>query len=208
MLLHVLLWIFTQANVVPIAILTLITLLAFVMRGAWREVGLWLILLCAAMALGAATKVLHYGWNVNYGFALFRGFSGHTLRAAAVFPVFAYALMAGAPRLQLFISMALACFLASLAVIAAVVYQVHTLPESLAGAALGGLAAFALCCRGGLAPLPVNARGLLIVATVALWLWIPTWRPDLEKKLLHFSLDLRSAMHSDTVGSDRIRSQE
>ncbi len=195
MLSHVLLWIFAQANVVPITILTAITLLAFAMRGAWREVVLWLILLNVAIALGAGTKVLHYGWNANYGFAMFRGFSGHTLRAAAVFPLFAYAVMAGAPRLHLFASIALASSFAALVVVAAVIYHVHTLPESLAGAALGGLSVWILCRRRVLPPLPAAARTMLVLVTIALWLWIPTWRPDLEEKLRHFSLDLRSAIH-------------
>lgn len=188
-------WIFATAAIVPIAILTLVTLLAFALRGAWRESVLWMILLGVAIALGAATKVLHYGWGVDYGLAVFRGFSGHTLRAAAVFPVFAYALMAGAPRSHLYAALALMLVLAALVVVAAVYLQVHTLPEALAGAALGAGAAFVLCRRGALAPLSISERTALVVLTAASWLWTPSWRPDMEKKLLHFSHDLRAVIH-------------
>ncbi|MES2264910.1 MAG: phosphatase PAP2 family protein [Pseudomonadota bacterium] len=57
---------------------------------SWRLTLSWCLLFGAGMALVVLTKVAFIGWGVGIAAVEFGGFSGHAMRAAAVFPVACY----------------------------------------------------------------------------------------------------------------------
>lgn len=57
----------------------------------WRTVLAWLVPLGAAVALTTASKIAFLGFGVGIARLDFTGFSGHSMFAAAVYPMLAYA---------------------------------------------------------------------------------------------------------------------
>jgi membrane-associated phospholipid phosphatase len=53
----------------------------------WRLALAWCLLLGAAFAVAAASQMAFLGWGLGVQSLQFTGFSGHAMRAAAVFPV-------------------------------------------------------------------------------------------------------------------------
>ena len=47
----------------------------------------WCLLFCAALAIAAGSQMAFIGWGLGIESLAFTGFSGHAMRAAAVFPV-------------------------------------------------------------------------------------------------------------------------
>lgn len=60
---------------------------------SWRLALIWCVLLGAAMAVTAASQMAFIGWGVGIQSLDFTGFSGHAMRAAAVFPVALFLLL-------------------------------------------------------------------------------------------------------------------
>src|SRR6476661_1782264 len=60
----------------------------------WRPVLGWLMPLAAAVALTTASKIAFLGFGLGIARLDFTGFSGHSMFAAAVYPMLAYAVSA------------------------------------------------------------------------------------------------------------------
>ena len=182
---------FAFGGVVPTGIFALFALLAFLERRAWRMAAGWPLILLLAIAIGTATKVMYYAWNIEFGFGRFHGFSGHTLRAAAVYPVFVYALLAGSSRARLFGGMVLASSIACMVVLGAAINGIHSPAEALAGAMTGAAAAVAMFSRGALPALRGSTQVLIVVCACLLWFAMPLFDYDLEQRVVDFSVKLR-----------------
>lgn len=186
--------IFTFGGVVPTGIFALFAVLAFVERRAWRAAIVWPLCLLVAVAVGAATKVVYYGWGIEYGLGVFRGFSGHTLRAAAVYPTFVYSILAGSPRYRVIGGLAFGSLIAGLVLFAAVHLRVHTLAEAVAGAITGAIAVWLACGNGGMAPLRGSTQLLIVVGALLLAIAMPPFRFDLEQVVVDFAAWLRHGL--------------
>jgi hypothetical protein len=182
---------FAFGGVVPTGIFALFAAVAFLERRAWRMAAVWPLCVLAAIAIGTATKVMYYGWGIEYGLGKFHGFSGHTLRAAAVYPVFAYALLAGSSRVRVISGMVLGSLIACMVLIGAVHNDIHTFAEALTGALTGAAAAVAICSRGPLQPLRGTTQVLIVVCACLLWFASPIFDYDLEQRVVDFSVKLR-----------------
>lgn len=142
----------------------------------WRLALKWCALFGAGMALVVATKVAFIGWGIGIYSVQFAGFSGHAMRAAAIFPVALFVLLknASAPRRRA----GVAAGAAGAALIAAsrVVVHAHPVSEALSGALLGFAVALVLFCHvRGARELTMN-RPLVALSLCAL-LFTPTLAP-------------------------------
>jgi hypothetical protein len=182
---------FAFGGVVPTGIFAFFAVVAFLERRAWRVAASWPLFLLSAIAIGTATKVMYYAWDIEFGFGKFHGFSGHTLRAAAVYPVFVYALLAGSSRFRVFGGLLLGSLIACMVAMGAVRNEVHTFAEALAGAITGAIAAIAICTRGPLQPLRGSTQILIVVCACLLWFASPLFDYDLEQRVVDFSVKLR-----------------
>jgi hypothetical protein len=182
---------FAFGGVVPTGIFAFFAAMAFLERRAWRVAASWPLVMAVAIAIGTATKVMYYAWDIEFGFGKFHGFSGHTLRAAAVYPVFAYSLFAGSSRPRMVAGLAVGSLIACMVVIGAVRNEVHTFAEALAGAITGAIAAVAICSRGPLQPLRGTTQMLIVACACLLWFATPIFDYDLEQRVVDFSVKLR-----------------
>lgn len=182
---------FGFGSVVPTGIFASFALLALLERRAWRVAASWPLCLLVAIAIGTATKVAYYGWGFEFGLEKFRGSSGHALRAAAVYPFFAYALLSGSSRQRTVTGIVVGALIACLVVIGAVRTETHTFAEAFAGALTGGLATAAICSRGPLAPLRGTTQILIVICACLLWFATPIFDFDLEQVVVDFSQGLR-----------------
>jgi membrane-associated phospholipid phosphatase len=115
--------------------------------GSWRPAMTWCLLFGTALALAAASQVAFIGWGVGVESLGFTGFSGHAIRAAAVFPVAIFLLFGRAGgRMQLGMVVAGALLAAAVAV-ARVKVGAHTPSEAVAGCLLGLVAATVFISR-------------------------------------------------------------
>lgn len=63
---------------------------------SWRLALCWCLLLCAALTVAAGSQMAFIGWGLGVQSLAFTGFSGHAMRAAAVFPVVLFGLLENA----------------------------------------------------------------------------------------------------------------
>jgi membrane-associated phospholipid phosphatase len=112
----------------------------------WRRetgrplVTLWLPLLCLATLVTTASKVAFLGWGVGIPAVNFTGISGHSMFAAAVYPLLAGAIAAPLSALGQRLSLLAAYALALLVGVSRVKVGAHSYSEVLAGLLLGGIA--------------------------------------------------------------------
>ncbi|ELX09136.1 MULTISPECIES: phosphatase PAP2 family protein [Oxalobacteraceae] len=122
----------------PIGIAIAVWLLA---GKSWRLTAAWCALFGVGMALVVATKMAFVGWGIGVESVEFAGFSGHAMRAAAVFPVaFFLAFRSSSVALRWFGVLA-GTALAVLIAISRVYVQAHSVSESVTGCLLGLLVA-------------------------------------------------------------------
>lgn len=108
---------------------------------SWHLTAAWCALFGAGMALVVATKVAFMGWGVGVEAVEFAGFSGHAMRAAAVFPVACYLLVRTRPMLWRVAATIAGVVLAVLIAISRVYVEAHSVSEAVTGCMLGLLVA-------------------------------------------------------------------
>ncbi|WP_229262659.1 phosphatase PAP2 family protein [Duganella radicis] len=109
---------------------------------SWRLTAIWLVLFGAGMALVVATKMAFVGWGVGVESIDFAGFSGHAMRAAAVFPVAGYLATRSSPWWVRQLGIAAGVLLAVLISMSRVYVRAHPSSEAVTGCLLGlGVAA-------------------------------------------------------------------
>ncbi|MYM66969.1 phosphatase PAP2 family protein [Pseudoduganella sp. FT55W] len=118
----------------PIGVAIVVWLLA---GKSWRLTAIWLGLFGAGMALVVATKMAFIGWGVGVASVEFAGFSGHAMRAAAVFPVAGFLATRSSPSHLRWLGTAAGVLLAVLIAISRVYVRAHPPSEALTGCLLG-----------------------------------------------------------------------
>ncbi|MYM95674.1 phosphatase PAP2 family protein [Duganella vulcania] len=118
----------------PIGVAIAVWLLA---GKSWRLTAAWCILFGIGMALVVATKMAFVGWGIGVESVEFAGFSGHAMRAAAVFPVAFFLAFRSAPAQARVLGTLLGVLLAILISISRVYVQAHSVSESVTGSLLG-----------------------------------------------------------------------
>jgi len=104
---------------------------------SWRLSLAWCLLFCGGMALVVATKIAFYGWGIGVEAVDFAGFSGHSMRAAAVYPVAFYLCFRSSGPRAGYLAAAAGVLLAVLISISRVEVQAHSVSEALTGFLLG-----------------------------------------------------------------------
>jgi membrane-associated phospholipid phosphatase len=162
---------FGEAGILIPCALLLAAWLALATRD-WRPVLGWLLPLAVAVALTTASKIAFLGFGLGIASLDFTGFSGHSMFAAAVYPMLAYAASARLGTAWRIPAVACAYGFALLVAISRYWLDAHSVSEIVLGFSLGAAASAAamLALRGtGHLALP---RVLALV--LAFWLaWTP-----------------------------------
>lgn len=122
----------------PIGIAIAVWLLA---GKSWRLTLSWCVLFGAGMALVVLTKVAFIGWGLGVASVEFAGFSGHAMRASAVFPVAFYLASRHASVPAQRWALAAGALLAVLVSVSRVPVLAHSVSEAFTGCVLGLLVA-------------------------------------------------------------------
>jgi membrane-associated phospholipid phosphatase len=104
---------------------------------SWRLTAIWLALFGAGMALVVITKMAFVGWGIGVQSVDFAGFSGHAMRAAAVYPVAGFLITRSSPLWARQLGTLAGVVLAVLISISRVYVQAHSSSEAITGCLLG-----------------------------------------------------------------------
>lgn len=107
----------------------------------WRLTLAWAMLFGIGMALVVVTKMAFMGWGLGVESVEFAGFSGHAMRAAAVYPVAGYLVLRSTGRYARYVGAVIGVILAVLISISRVPTLAHSVSEVVTGAVLGLLVA-------------------------------------------------------------------
>ncbi|MRW90044.1 membrane-associated phospholipid phosphatase [Duganella sp. FT80W] len=124
----------------PIGIVIMVWLLT---GKSWRLSIIWAALYGAGMALVVASKLAFIGWGIGVASLQFAGFSGHAMRAAAVFPVLGFLLTRSLPSWQRHLGPAVGVVLSVLIALSRIYTWSHSPSEAYTGCLLGLAVAFA-----------------------------------------------------------------
>ncbi|HAT33935.1 MAG TPA: membrane-associated phospholipid phosphatase [Janthinobacterium sp.] len=142
----------------------------------WRLALNWCLLFGGGMAVVVLTKVAFIGWGIGVSSVELAGFSGHAMRAAAIFPVAFFVLLKNAgPRARV-AGVAAGVVLAVLIAIARVVVHAHSVSEVVTGCLLGLAVAFAFIWHARAVREVVVSRVLIALSLCGL-LFTPTVEP-------------------------------
>ena len=108
----------------------------------WRLVLGWSLWYGGGMLLVVLSKLAFIGWGLGSAEFDFTGFSGHAMRAGAVFPVLMYVVLQRAPRSWRLAGVLFGVAYAVLVAISRVVVQAHSVSEAVSGCVLGLAMAF------------------------------------------------------------------
>lgn len=103
----------------------------------WRLVFSWSLWYGGGLLVVAISKLAFIGWGMGSSALDFTGFSGHAMRAGAVFPVFMYVLLQRADGRWRHAGIALGVAYAVLVAIARVLSHAHSVSEAVSGCLLG-----------------------------------------------------------------------
>jgi membrane-associated phospholipid phosphatase len=129
----------------------------------------WLGLLCLTALLTTASKIAFIGWGIGSATLDFTGISGHTMFAAAVYPLLLGTLTSRLPPWGQQVAVAAGFALALLVGMSRLEVGAHSVSEVVAGLLLGGAAS--ACAMAG-AGLPRSPIGSSLTLLVALWVLI------------------------------------
>lgn len=104
---------------------------------SWRLTWMWALLFGIGMALVVVTKMAFVGWGIGVESVEFAGFSGHAMRAAAVYPVAAFLAFRSSSSRARYLATAAGVVFAILISISRVPMMAHSVSESVTGSILG-----------------------------------------------------------------------
>ena len=173
----------------------LLVMLALARRPVTRPLAFrWFVFLCGASLMTAASKVAFMGWGLGSAALNFTGISGHSMVAAAIYPLLLVTLASHAPPVAQRIALATGFALALLVGISRLAVDAHSVSEVIAGLLLGSAASAAVIAR---TQLPRAVIGPLMPALVAGWLLVmPIQAPPLETHGLMTQLSLTLSGHT------------
>ena len=129
----------------------------------------WLGLLCLTALLTTASKIAFIGWGIGSATLDFTGISGHTMFAAAVYPLLLGTLTSRLPPWGQQVAVAAGFALALLVGMSRLEVGAHSVSEVVAGLLLGGAASAFALARSGLPRAPIGSS---LTVLVALWVLI------------------------------------
>ncbi|MYN45544.1 phosphatase PAP2 family protein [Pseudoduganella sp. FT93W] len=130
---------------------------------SWHLTAAWCALFGAGMALVVATKVAFMGWGMGVKAVEFAGFSGHAMRAAAVFPVAFFLLVRNRTLPWRVAATVAGVALAVLIAISRVYVEAHSVSEAVTGCILGLLVAASFIWYASVQQHMVMSRWLLLM---------------------------------------------
>ncbi len=143
--------------------------------GGQRLAAWWLGLLMVAVLLTTLTKVAFIGWGVGWQALDFTGVSGHSMFAAAIYPLLLGSLAPSTPRFWRGLGVVAGAALALIVGWSRLAVHAHSASEVVAGLLLGGAVSAAALLR---APMPGAGLRPWAPALVALWLAaMPAYAP-------------------------------
>ena len=98
---------------------------------------MWALFFGIGMTLVVVTKMAFVGWGIGVASVEFAGFSGHAMRAAAVYPVAAFLAFRSSSRGIRYAATAAAVVFAILIAVSRVPVMAHSVSESVTGCILG-----------------------------------------------------------------------
>jgi membrane-associated phospholipid phosphatase len=104
---------------------------------SWRLTATWTLLFGIGMALVVGTKMAFMGWGIGVESVEFAGFSGHAMRAAAVYPVACFLAFRSSSQGVRYLATAAGVTFAILISISRVPTLAHSVSESVTGSVLG-----------------------------------------------------------------------
>ena len=155
---------------------------AWLMMGrAWRLTAWWCALFLGGITLVVATKIAFIGWGLGIRSLNFTGFSGHAMRATAVYPVLFYLVLRRTSPLVRMLGVTTGFGVAIAIDLSRVVIHAHSISEAVAGCVLGGLISVVfLRSAASLKAFPISrwalAAGLLAVVAASYLKPVPTER--------------------------------
>jgi membrane-associated phospholipid phosphatase len=138
----------------------------------WKYALSWVVLLGAASALVALTKIAFIGWGIGVRNLDFTGISGHALMSTAVLPVAIFVALLPARGWIRGTGVTAGLALGVLIGVSRLVLNAHSVSEVIAGCALGAVVALAFVCiawraePGKLSPAPVAASLAAVVVAL------------------------------------------
>jgi membrane-associated phospholipid phosphatase len=142
----------------------------------WRLSLAWCLLFAGAMVLVAASQMAFIGWGVGVRSYDFTGFSGHSARAAAVYPVAIFLLLERRPTWLRLLGILGGAVLGALVAVARVKVGAHSVSEAVLGFGVGAATALLFIARAY-----ANRRGApkpLLVALGLAMLLLPRSEPN------------------------------
>lgn len=109
----------------------------------WRLMLAWVALFGVGMALVVITKIAFMGWAIGVESVQFAGFSGHAMRATAVYPVAGYLLLRSSGAWARWLGAGAGVLLSIMIAVSRVPVLAHSVSEAVTGAILGLLVAAA-----------------------------------------------------------------
>ncbi|CAN7568795.1 phosphatase PAP2 family protein [Duganella sp. LjRoot269] len=157
---------------------------------SWRLTAAWVLLFGAGMALVVATKIAFIGWGIGVQSVEFGGFSGHAMRAAAVFPVAGFLALRSSPPAARQWATAAGVLLAVLIAISRVRVHEHSISEAVCGCLLGLAVAAAFIWYAGAEEHMAMSR-VLVMLCLPILLVAPRAEPvPAERWITHAALYL------------------
>ncbi|WP_229260515.1 phosphatase PAP2 family protein [Duganella alba] len=104
---------------------------------SWRLAAAWVVLYGAGMALVVVTKMAFMGWGIGVQSVDFAGFSGHAMRAAAVYPVVGFLITRSSPPWAQILGSTAGVLLAVLISLSRIYTHSHSPSEAWTGCLLG-----------------------------------------------------------------------
>lgn len=115
-----------------------VAIFVWLMAGkSWRLTLTWALLFGVGMALVVVTKMAFMGWGIGVESVEFAGFSGHAMRAAAVYPVAFFLAFRSSGNNVRYLATAFGVVFAILIAISRVPVLAHSVSESVTGCILG-----------------------------------------------------------------------
>ena len=136
----------------------------------WKLVLTWSLWYGGGLALVVLSKLAFMSWGVGSSALDFTGFSGHAMRAGAVFPVLMYVLLQQADRRWRQAGVLLGVAFAVLVAISRVLVHAHSVSEAISGCVLGLVVAlgFMRSARGAVNIAVSHALALASLALMVL----------------------------------------
>jgi len=174
-------------GVVPSMVILGLSLGALAVRRAWWPAAWLVAALILAIGISVATKVAFYAWDIRFGLAVFRGASGHALRATAMYPSFAWIVFAGSSRRRSAVALAAGILVALAVTLSTIEPAMHTSVEAFAGALIGAGVPMAIGRAGRLTALPTRLQLSLVACAIASCAFLPATDYDFEQRVVDFS---------------------